>query len=129
MKMNSQELVKISNLLSLAWSKETCYPKQTDNWSEDNSSLGQCAVTALIVQDYLDGEIAKIYVDQVSHYFNIVDGGVIDLTAKQFGDAKIDYSNYKIKTRQDVLSNQDTKNRYQILRQKVEQIKRGLLVF
>ncbi len=119
MKINNQELARISNLLSLAWSKETCYLKQAKSWNGDNSSLGQCAVTALVIQDYLGGRIAKMYVDKVSHYFNIVDEEIVDLTAKQFGDVRIDYSNYKIVSRSQILANSDTKSRYLLLRQKI----------
>ncbi len=126
MNKKEQSLTEIANFLSLAWSKETCYPKNIRDWSAGNPSCGQCAVSALVVQDFLGGRLAKIYVGQISHYFNIVNGGVIDLTVKQFGDAKIDYSNYDIKTRQQILSDQDTKKRYQKLKQKVEQISREL---
>ncbi len=122
MKQKEQDLTKIIDLLSLAWSKETCYPKSTGDWSTENPSCGQCAVSALVVQDFLGGQIAKIYVNQISHYFNVINGEIIDLTAQQFGKIEVDYSNYEIKTRQDILSDQDTKKRYQKLKQKVEQI-------
>ncbi len=122
MKINNQKLAKISNLLSLAWSKETCSPIKVDSWTDKNPSSGQCAISALVTQDYFGGDLAKIIVENVVHYFNVINDDIVDTTAAQFGDARIDYSNYKIKTRQDVLSNQDTKNRYQALKQKVRQI-------
>lgn len=36
-----------------SWSRETCYPEDQDRWSETNPAIGQCAVTALLVQDIL----------------------------------------------------------------------------
>lgn len=39
-----------------SWSKETSL--DPDNWAPANSALGQCAVTALIINDYLGGRIS-----------------------------------------------------------------------
>ncbi len=32
-----------------------------------------CAITALVLNHYFNGELGKIYVEDVSHYFNIID--------------------------------------------------------
>lgn len=48
------------------------------------SSTGQCAVTALLVQDLFGGELARTVVDGDSHYFNLIDGAEVDLTRDQF---------------------------------------------
>lgn len=54
-------------------------------WSPQNPALGQCAVTALVVQDYLGGALARTTVNGVSHYYNILpDGTELDLTREQF---------------------------------------------
>ena len=76
-----------------------------------------CAITALIVNDYFKGDIAKIKVEGISHYFNIIDNKIIDLTKNQFKN-EIDYKDYKIINRNDLLT-EDTKNRYQTLKEKV----------
>lgn len=72
-----------------------------DNWDDDNPAYGQCAVTALVVQELMGGDIVwrdaviddpaekDDYFDEddhVSHYFNEIDGETIDLTRQQFPD-------------------------------------------
>ena len=76
-----------------------------------------CAITALVVNDYFKGDIAKIKVEGISHYFNIIDNKIIDVTKNQF-KSTIDYKDYKIVNRNDLLT-EDTKNRYQSLKEKV----------
>lgn len=45
----------IEKALKSSWSKETCYPPWARGWTTENPTKGQCAVTALVVQDYLGG--------------------------------------------------------------------------
>lgn len=85
------EIEKIEKILLNVYSKETCYPKCRDNWNDNNKTLGHCAIVALIINDYFGGKICKIKVDGISHYFNVIDNKVVDLTASQF-NKKIDYS-------------------------------------
>lgn len=103
------------------YSKDLCYPKIRDNWDENNKYFGMCTITSLIVNDYFGGEICKIYVDKISHYFNLINNEMIDLTAKQF-ENKVDYSNYEIVKREDILT-EDTKHRYNLLKKRLEEIK------
>ena len=44
------------DLLSTIWSKETCAPRMQNEWSKDNKTLGQCSITAFIVQDIFGGK-------------------------------------------------------------------------
>jgi len=106
--MTVQEL---ETLLDSCYSKDLCYPKVREEWSDDNKSWGMCAITALIVDDYFGAEFGKIKVDGISHYFNIKDGKIIDLTARQFRK-ELDYSSYESVDRAEILSNEDTKMRY-----------------
>ncbi len=99
------------------YSNDLCYPKVQDCWDENNKSFGMCAITALIINDYFGGDICKIYVDGVSHYFNLLEGKIIDLTACQF-DFDIDYSNYQIVERGKILTS-DTERRYNILKSRL----------
>lgn len=112
------DIDNLSRKLYLNYSKDLCYPKIRDKWNENNKYFGMCAITSLIANDYFGGEICKIYVNEISHYFNIINNQIIDLTAKQFKD-KIDYSNYKIVKRDDIL-NEDTKQRYNLLKKRLE---------
>lgn len=114
---------QLLSTLDAAWSRETTHPDFADKWSEENRSAGQCAVTALVVNDYFGGKLAKIYVGDDSHYFNIIDGEIIDLTAQQFGDIKIDYETYELRTRETMLANENTRQRYNELRGKVSRCK------
>lgn len=116
-------LGQLTKLIQQAWSRETAHPDFADRWSEENRSAGQCAVTALVVNDYFGGELAKIYVDDDSHYFNIIDSEVVDLTAEQFGDTKIDYEKRELRTREDMLANENTRQRYIELSAKIGQLK------
>ena len=43
------------DLLSKIWSKKTCAPRLQDRWTEDNKTLGQCSITAFLMQDIYGG--------------------------------------------------------------------------
>ena len=45
------EIEELKRLLTSSWEKETCSPGLRSEWNEENVSLGQCAITALIVND------------------------------------------------------------------------------
>ena len=49
------DLYALEQVLHKSWSKQTAYcPAE---WNKVNPSCGQCAVTALIVNDYFGGDI------------------------------------------------------------------------
>lgn len=60
----------IQKSLLECYSKDLYYPKVQDNWNENNKCIGKCAITSLIINDYFDGDICKLHVDGISHYFN-----------------------------------------------------------
>lgn len=41
------------------YTKDLCYPKIVEKWTEDNKCLGMCAITALVVNDFIGGGIGK----------------------------------------------------------------------
>ena len=43
--------------LKRSWSAETAY--DASDWSPQNPARGQCAVSSLVVQDYLGGELVR----------------------------------------------------------------------
>ncbi len=105
---------------------EACWDKSTsadpDSWTLGNGAYGQCAVTALLVQDILGGNLLRSVAswerDSVSHYFNEPhDGKVLDLTRKQFR-ADCRFSTPEYRERSCVLSYTDTALRYEILKRK-----------
>jgi hypothetical protein len=73
--------------LSKAWCAETA-AAQTVKWEMAPIVVGQCAVTALLVQDECGGEILRADVCGQGHYWNLIPAmGEIDLTREQFGAA------------------------------------------
>lgn len=119
---------KLKLILQNCWSKETSVDSK--NWTNENPAYGQCAVTALIVNDYLGGDIVWSYATfpngtKISHYFNNIGGIEIDFTKEQFpketvilkGVAKTKEFN---STREYILSYDSTKIRYELLKEKVK---------
>ena len=124
---------KLEFILLEAWNNET---SSTKNWSKENPALGQCAVTALIVNDYLGGEIVWANVNipdgintpkgrEVYHYFNKINDVEIDLTRIQFPKGTVipkgvpktkEFST----TRDYILSFEATQKRYEILKERVK---------
>lgn len=107
----------IKEILLHCYSKDLCYPKIQKQWNENNKCFGMCAITSLIINDYFGGYICKIYVDGISHYFNLIEGKTVDLTSSQFMH-DIDYSNYQVVDRKNML-NKDTLDRYNNLKGKL----------
>ena len=69
------------------WRIETCAPRLRPDWSMDNKTLGQCSITAFLVQDIFGGEVYGIKLpDGNFHCYNVIDGKQYDLTIEQFGE-------------------------------------------
>ena len=113
---------ELKQLLVQAWRKETCSPRLRDKWNEENPSLGQCAITALIVNDFFGGKIMRCMASSGSHYYNIIDDERIDLTVDQFLDEIPQYENGEERTREYLLSNEDTNNRYLLLNKNLQEL-------
>lgn len=118
--MNRLELFK--QILLEIYSADTSF--NSESWSSSNPTFGHCAVATLVIDDFCeakDKKIAKIKVDGISHYFNVIEGNVFDTTAAQFGaDSVLDYSEMEFSTREYLLSNENTLNRYKTLRKRFE---------
>ena len=97
-----------------AWSYETTFLR--DEWLVTESfATGQCGVTALYVQEKLGGELFEGWIDNEKnrrHFFNVVNGMLIDLTWKQFPERTPLY-HPKVITRSDILANDWFIERYQ----------------
>lgn len=113
----ASSVVKICNALSTNWSGETSY---CDDWSPSNPSSGQCAVSALVLQDYCGGKICRCVVAGTPHYFNRIEDQVVDSTAAQFGMVAINYDTSTVRSRQRILRHADTRWRYELLKGRVE---------
>jgi hypothetical protein len=95
-RMPSRSLAEIEAAIRASWSELTVDPVDRDVWSPANPSRGQCAVTALVVQDLLGGELLLAEVRHADgsrqglHYWNRLPGGdEVDLTGEQFATAEI----------------------------------------
>lgn len=68
------------------WCAQTCAPRLRDEWSPENKTLGQCSITAFLVQDIFGGEVYAVKTQFGLHCYNKVGEAVFDLTSEQFGD-------------------------------------------
>lgn len=106
-----------------SWAADTAYPKDAPRWSRDIPSRGQCAVTALVVQDYLGGDI--VFNKAYNHFWISTDfNSSIDITRDQFEpEAQIE-KDKKVK-RLELLNGDKaraakTPERYKLLRTRVD---------
>ncbi len=109
------EIGELKQLLIQSWDLQTCSPELRDKWTEENPSLGQCAITTLIVNDFFGGKIIRCMASSGIHYYNIIDDEFVDLTVEQFLGEIPQYEHGEEITRDYLLSNEDTKNRYVLL--------------
>jgi len=103
----------LSKAIARAWARQTS--ADPAGWSAANPAWGQCAVTALIVQDFFGGELFRCEVNSISHYWNrLASGKELDLTGHQFGNG-FRASRGESRTRAYVMSFPDTAARYRRL--------------
>ncbi len=126
---------RLEKILQKSWIKETS--SDPEKWNKNNPSFGQCAVTALIVNDYFGGKLVwapvKVGSKEISYYFNKIDDkkvGLtkeIDLTKSQFPEGTIipegiDKTKGFLSTRGYVLSYPKTLKRYELLKEKIDKL-------
>ena len=111
------------DILSEIWCADTCAPRMRDSWSPENKTLGQCSITAFLMQDIYGGKVYGILRPRGNyHCFNDVGGTVFDLTSEQFGDEVLDYSNCPEQFREVHFAKEEKRLRYEYLKQRLEQI-------
>ncbi|MCX6824052.1 MAG: hypothetical protein NT085_02905 [candidate division SR1 bacterium] len=114
---------QLENAIRNSWDKKTCYPPNTNKRSLKNSSLGQCAVTALVIQDYVGGKL--LFCFHNNHYWNrLPNGEIVDLTKEQFPEGTLLCID-EIIERTSCLTGKSaiqakTNERYQLLKSRVE---------
>jgi SAM-dependent methyltransferase len=94
--------------LQQSWSAET-----SSKWQCDNPAAGQCAVTALVVQEMLGGDILKTNIDGAWHFYNRLGGRRVDFTTGQFV-SPIGYDD--IVSNRDEAFNETSASQYELLR-------------
>ena len=108
------------DLLSDSWCAETCAPRMRKDWTIENRTLGQCSITAFLIQDIYGGKVYGVPLgDGNFHCFNDVNGCVFDLTSEQFGDTRLDYANCPEQDRAVHFAKAEKKERYELLKERL----------
>lgn len=108
------------DLLSEIWCADTCAPRLRDNWTKENKTLGQCSVTAFLVQDIFGGEVYGISrPDGNYHCYNVVGDCVFDLTSEQFGEEVLVYENQPKQCREEHFAKEEKRLRYEYLKREL----------
>ena len=108
------------DLLCGVWCAETCAPRMRGDWTPENRTLGQCSITAFLMQDLYGGRVFGVPLgDGNFHCFNEVDGCVFDLTSEQFGDRKLDYENCPEQFREAHFAKAEKRARYELLKERL----------
>ncbi|MEZ4503111.1 MAG: hypothetical protein R3C39_10840 [Dehalococcoidia bacterium] len=120
MKQSSAMLDELREVIEKAWTADTSADPL--GWSLENPAWGQCAVTALLIQDSFGGELLRADVDGISHYWNrLPSGEEVDLTRHQFRGTAV-VSRAELRERSYVLSFPETRKRYQRLKSRIRGI-------
>ena len=117
------ELIK--EALKASWCRETAYWTDQPYWSEQNKSRGQCTVTVMVINDFFGGimERGRSKKYNLYHYWNIIENKKVDLTFEQFIGDKDDivFDNIVSKTKDDLMRIRNVRERYKLLRGKVDE--------
>ncbi|OEU49333.1 MAG: hypothetical protein BA866_02185 [Desulfobulbaceae bacterium S5133MH15] len=70
---------EIREAFGKSWSSKTAI-----QWQPDNPALGQCNVTALLVDELFGGRILKTKLQEGLHFYNEINGIRYDFTDSQF---------------------------------------------
>lgn len=107
-------------LYKAGWQANTAYPDAKKDWSPADPAYGQCAITAMLVCDLFGGYVRKCEY----HYFNEIDGVIVDLTGAQGGGIpQFLYDESRRRARNLIGRSGDTKRRYDRM---VENVRRYL---
>lgn len=109
---------KLYDALLNVWNENTCAPRMKLIWSKENITLGQCSITAFLVQDIFGGKVYGILRPGGNyHCYNVVDGKVFDLTSEQFKEeaSTLCYENNEEQSREIHFAKEEKKLRYENL--------------
>ena len=105
------------DLLAQLWSRDTCASRMRADWTPENPTLGQCSVTAFLMQDIYGGTVHGVALgDGNYHCFNVVGDLVFDLTSEQFGDRRLDYTGCPVQDRAVHFAKAEKRERYEALK-------------
>ncbi len=111
------------DVLSDIWCEYTCAPRLREGWSRENKTLGQCSITAFLVQDIFGGKVFGIPREGGTfHCYNVVGDRVFDLTSEQFGDEVLDYTDNPEQFREVHFAKEEKRLRYELLKERLEKV-------
>ncbi len=109
------------DLLSDIWCADTCAPRMRSEWTKENKTLGQCSITAFLMQDIFGGKVFGIPLENGSvHCFNVVGDCVFDLTSEQFGGKALNYEECPEQSREEHFAKEEKRLRYEYLKARLE---------
>ena len=86
-------------------------------WNKDNPTLGQCSITAFLVQDIFGGTVYGVPLgDGNFHCYNVVGDIVFDLTSEQFGVEQLSYTLENPQSRETHFQKEEKRLRYELLK-------------
>ena len=104
---------RLYDVLSDIWCEYTCAPRLREGWSKENMTLGQCSITAFLVQDIFGGKVYGILRPGGNyHCYNVIGDAIFDLTSEQFGDEVLDYTDNPEQSREVHFAKQEKYERY-----------------
>ena len=108
---------RLYDLLSDIWCEYTCAPRLRPEWSPANRTLGQCSITAFLVQDIYGGEVYGIPLPNGGyHCYNAVGEVLFDLTSEQFGEEKLTFARENPQSREAHFADKEKYERYLYLK-------------
>lgn len=111
--LSTADIAALRRTIEPGWCTVTAWRGRFD---PSRPSANQCAVTAMLLQDELGGDLVETHVNGVLHFFNRLPGGQdIDLTRDQF-PADAVYRGERIRTRGSLARIPDTQRRYLLLK-------------
>ena len=110
------------DILLQLWSAESCAPRLREQWSTQNPTLGQCSITAFLVQDLFGGRVYGILRPGGNyHCYNVIGDHKFDLTSEQFGDEVLCYENNPEQLREVHFAKEEKRLRYEALKKALYQ--------
>ena len=89
-------------------------------WNPGNRTLGQCSVTAFLVQDLFGGSVFGVPLgDGNYHCYNQIQDHVFDLTCEQFEGKEFRYDCSHEQQREIHFAKEEKRKRYELLRERL----------
>ena len=119
----SSVLYDAYNVLKKCWKADTCAPRMRKDWCEEDPTLGQCSITAFLIQDEFGGYVYGVPLgDGNYHCFNLIDGTAYDITSSQF-KKDLDYDLAYPQSRAVHFAKQEKYERYLLLKERYDRQK------